>query len=47
MVKKQVPRIHIQTNRVSKKLKVLDKIIDDFALGKYDTQQEAIADLIA
>ncbi len=26
---------------------MLNKIIDDLALGKYETQEEAIADLIA
>ena len=32
---------------MAKNLKMLDKLIDDPALGKYDTQEEAIADLIA
>lgn len=32
---------------MAKNLKMLDKIIDDLAAGKYDTQEEAIADLIA
>jgi hypothetical protein len=32
---------------MAKNLKMLDKIIVDLALGKYETQEEAIADLIA
>jgi hypothetical protein len=32
---------------MAKNLKMLNKIIDDLALGKYETQEEAIADLIA
>ncbi len=32
---------------MAKNLKMLDKIIDDLALGRYETQEKAIADLIA
>ena len=31
---------------MAKNLKMIDKIIDDLAMGKYDSTQEAVDDLI-